>query len=311
MASVHILKPGLQTTVQDLGRWGFQSSGVPVAGAMDPFSHRLANALVGNAPDYAALEITLEGPELSFDDDRLIAVAGAEFSVTANQDGVAHARAVRVPGGTRVRFGRRLNGARAYLAISGGIDVPKVFASRSTHLPSRMGGWNGRALIEGDRLPLGRPGEFRRREPRTPVARATTEHDVVRVLPGPQQDRFQPDATDVLQSAPYLVTAESNRMGFRLRGSAIRHLNGADIISDATPIGSIQVPASGQPILLMADRQTTGGYPKLATVIAADLGIVAQRVPGESIRFKVCTRAEAIAALIAHERAVMAVESGS
>jgi antagonist of KipI len=278
---------------------------------MDPFSHRLANALVGNAPDLAALEITLEGPELSFDDDRLIAVAGAEFSVTVDQEIVAHTRAFRIRGGARVRFGSRLRGARAYLAISGGIDVPRVFASRSTHLPSRMGGLGGRPLIAGDRLLLGRPSEFRRRERPTAGAPVATDEDVVRVLPGPQRYRFQEDATDVLQSAPYLVTAESNRMGFRLRGSPLRHLRGADIISDATPMGSIQVPASGQPILLMADRQTTGGYPKLATVIAADFGVVAQRAPGESIRFKVCTRAEAMAALIARERAVMAVESGS
>lgn len=311
MASVHVLRPGLQTTVQDLGRWGFQHHGVPVAGAMDPFSHRLANALVGNAPGDATLEVTLAGPELLFDDERVVAVAGAEFTLDVDQHAVAHARPFAVASGSRLRFGPRSRGARAYLAIRGGVDVPPVLASRSTHVPSRMGGWAGRPLATGDRLPLGpttHEGGVPRRA-RVDISAFMEGASVARVLPGPQRDRFRDDAIATLQSAPYAVGVESDRMGFRLLGPAIGDLRGADIISDATPLGSLQVPASGQPILLMADHQTTGGYPKLAVVITADLGVVAQCAPGDSIRFRVCTHAEALAALIARERAVMALET--
>ena len=174
-----------------------------------------------------------------------------------------------------------------------------------------MGGWLGRSLTAGDRLPLGPPthGRGAGRVPRVDALAQPLSPVVVRVLIGPQRDRFQENAEAVLQSAPYLVTPASNRMGFRLHGPAIGHLRGADIISDATALGSLQVPGSGQPILLMADRQTTGGYPKLATVITADLGLVAQCAPGDSIRFQVCTPDEAMAALIERERFVMAVET--
>lgn len=278
---------------------------------MDPFSHRLANALIGNAPGDATLEITLEGPELLFDDDRLVAVAGAEFAMTVDGHACDRGRLPPVRGGSRLKFESRLNGARAYLAVSGGVDVVPVLASRSTHVQSRMGGWQGRPLRPGDRLPLGPAA------PQGAVARvagqsgvAKPEHPaVVRVLAGPQRNRFQENALDVLQSAPYLVTPASDRMGFRLQGQPIGHLRGADIISDATAVGSLQVPASGQPILLMADRQTTGGYPKLATVITADLGVVAQCAPGDSIVFQVCASGDALTALIARERVLMAVET--
>ena len=317
------------TTVQDVGRWGFQSSGVPVAGPMDPVSHRLANALIGNDRHAALLEVTLLGPELEFEDERLVAVAGADFDLILDGRQVPSHAPFTVSAGSRLRFGARRLGARAYLAFSGGIAVTPALGSRSTHLVSRMGGLGGRALVAGDRLPLGVPPGVRSRfsrsgddhpaerksrsdpgvlSPQQAIVALPEGHATLRVLPGPQADYFSPDALVVLQSAPYVVAPNSDRMGFRLEGPRLTHARGADIISDATPLGVLQVPASGQPILLMADRQTTGGYPKIATVIAADMTVAGQLAPADTISFVVCTPHDALTALIAQERALMAVE---
>jgi antagonist of KipI len=336
MSEARVIKPGLLTTVQDRGRWGFQARGVSVAGPMDAYAHRLANALAGNPEDSATLEVTWLGPELEFDDERVLAVSGAEFEVIVNGGSIPPNSAVAVASGARLTFGRRLRGTRAYVAIAGGIAVTPVLGSRATHVGSRMGGFDGRALEAGDRLPLGEhaggqgpakagphvlAGEGERRggedDHRRIVRGVRLQPDVrpvpdgharVRVLPGPQDDYFAADALQVLQASPYTISQRSDRMGFRLEGTPLRHSRGADIISDATPMGAIQVPASGLPILLMADRQTTGGYPKIATVITADLGLAGQLGPGDTISFAVCSPAEAVAALIAQERALMAVE---
>jgi biotin-dependent carboxylase-like uncharacterized protein len=305
-----IVKPGMLTTIQDAGRWGFQARGVPVAGPMDPVSHRFANALVGNDRDAALLEVTLLGPEVEFEDERLAAVAGADFELSLDGRQVPSNAPFIVAVGSRLRFGARRLGARAYLAVSGGIAVPPILGSRSTHVISAMGGLNGRALTAGERIPLGEPARAARTAlaPQTAVVDLPEHHATIRVLAGPQEDAFAADALDVLQSAPYVVGGNSDRMGFRLEGPRLAHARGADVISDATPLGVLQVPASGQPILLMADRQTTGGYPKIATVIAADISIAGQLAPGDTIAFVVCTPRDALAALIAQERALMAVE---
>jgi biotin-dependent carboxylase-like uncharacterized protein len=320
MADMRVIKPGLLTTVQDRGRWGFQSRGVPVAGPMDAYAHRLANALAGNTDDTATLEVTWVGPDLEFDDERVIAVCGAEFEVAVDGRSVPLNRAVAVAPGSRLTFGRRLRGTRAYVAVAGGIAVTPVFGSRATHVGSRMGGLAGRALEAGDRLPLGERVRGAKRG-RTPFSVSSPEKGVrplfksvsdgrarVRVLPGPQEDYFAGDALRVLQASPYTIGQNSDRMGFRLEGARLTHSRGADIISDATPMGAIQVPGSGLPILLMADRQTTGGYPKIATVITADLGLAGQLGPGDTISFAVCSPGEALTALIAQERALMAIE---
>src|SRR5262245_25800987 len=298
-----------------------QSSGVGVAGPMDPFAHRLANALVGNARDRAVLEITLIGPELEFDDERVVAVAGAGFELTLDGHPISPEVPFTARQGSRLRWGQRLAGARAYLSIQGGISSPPVLGSRSTHLGSRIGGVGGRALVAGDRLPLGEPDSSRLapserqrvegpRQAARPLRRELPGgHARVRVLSGPDTARFRSTALETLQAAPYKVGRDSDRMGFRLEGSAIDHLGGADIISDVTPIGVLQVPASGQPMLLMADRQTTGGYARLATVISADIGLAGQLAPGDSISFTVCSRREAMAALIAEGRLLMAGEA--
>ena len=310
---VTVIKPGMLTTVQDGGRWGLQARGVPVAGPMDPVSHRLANALVGNDRQAALLEVTLLGPELEFGDERLVAVTGAEFELVLDGRQVPPGERFTVPAGSRLRFGARRSGARAYLAVSGGIAVPQVLGSRATHLVSGMGGVNGRSLVAGDRLPLGVRSGFTRFPHAGNVGvwkswKSRSDPATIRVLPGPQADYFAPDALGLLQSAPYVVAHNSDRMGFRLDGPRLTHARGADIISDATPLGVLQVPASGQPILLMADRQTTGGYPKIATMIAADVTIAGQLAPADSLRFVVCSPHDAMTALIAQERALMALE---
>ncbi len=311
MGALHVLKPGLLTTIQDRGRWGLQSRGVPVAGPMDPCAHRVANAIVGNNPDAATLEVTLLGPELEFEDQRLVAVAGAEFELTVDGQSAPQATSFVVGAGGKLRFGRRIRGTRAYVAIAGGVAVAPTLGSRATHLVSAMGGLDGRALKAGDCLPL---GEWDARRPFvadrpvrsiTPIATGDAQ---IRVLPGPQLECFAEDALATLQSRPYTVGVKSDRMAFRLEGARLRHSRGADTISDATPIGSLQVPASGLPILLMADRQTTGGYPKLATVISADIGAAGQLGPGDTLSFVVCSPRDAMAALIVQERALMAIE---
>jgi antagonist of KipI len=311
VSTLLVITSGLLTTVQDLGRWGLRSRGVAVAGPMDPFGHRLANALVGNRRDAATLEVTLTGPELEFDDERVAAVSGAQFELILDGRPVPCEAPFAVGKASRLRFGSRLRGARAYLAVEGGVAVAPTLGSRATHLASRMGGVAGRALASGDRLPLG--GAHRGLRTRSPVARPfvrTLPQGAarVRVMPGPDSERFDRDALDRLQASPYTITRDSNRMGFRLAGPTIPLARGADLISDATAFGVLQVPASGQPMLLMADHQTTGGYPRLAAVIAADLGVAGQLAPGDAISFSLCSHGEAVAALISQERVLMAAE---
>jgi antagonist of KipI len=302
VASLLIVRPGMLTTVQDLGRWGRQSDGVPVAGPMDAYSHRAANRLVGNDDNLAALEITLVGPEIETGGDVVCAVVGAEFELAADGRPMPIGQAFSLRSGARLRFGRRLAGARATLAVRGGIDVPLVFGSRATSLTCGMGPFGGRALKAGDRLPVGRPlgrvaAAATPKAPKMPVGGAR-----LRAIPGPHDGMFPAASLDLFFTSPFTVSTVSNRMGYRLDGPAVAHAGGADILSEATPIGSVQVPGSGQPILLMADRQTTGGYPKIATVITADLALAGQLLPGDWIRFSPCTRKEAIDALQRQER---------
>jgi antagonist of KipI len=293
-----IVRAGMLTTIQDLGRWGRQASGVPVAGPMDEYSHRLANRLVGNHPAAAALEVTLIGPELESNAELTCAVAGAAFTVSVAGRAVAMHAPFTLPPGVRLRFGVRTAGARATLAVRGGIDVEPIFGSRSTSLSGRVGPLGGRALVNGDMLPVGSAAGSHRVENAAahvplnlPAGGAR-----LRVIRGPQEAMFTTSAYERLFSARFVVTPTSNRMGYRLEGPRLAHAGSADILSDATPLGSIQVPASGQPILLMADRQTTGGYPKIATVISADLPLAGQLAPGDWIEFQPCTRRDAVAA---------------
>jgi antagonist of KipI len=302
VTSFTVVRPGLLTTVQDLGRWGYQDRGVPVAGPMDVFSHRLANRLVGNEDSAAALEITLVGPELQASGAAVCAVAGAQFELFVDGQRVECGRAFAVHPGATLRFGQRLAGARSTLAVRGGIDVPPVLGSRATSLVSGMGPFGGRALAVRDVVPIGHAGTQVQDRVTGQALRLPSGGAKLRAIAGPHEARFAPAALERLFSATFTVTTQSNRMGFRLDGPQLAYEDPAEILSDATPLGSLQVPRSGQPILLMADRQTTGGYPKIATVITADLSLAGQLAPGDWIRFVPCTRAEAIDALHRLER---------
>ena len=297
MNRVRVIRPGMLTTVQDLGRWGSQENGVPVAGPMDEYSHRLANRLVGNAPTAAALEVTLIGPELDVAADVICAVAGAEFALSIGGTRVPCHEAFLLRAGQPLKFGERRKGARAAVAFRGGIAVEPVLGSRATSVFSAMGGVNGRALKAGDLLPMGDDAATSPSTARGVALPMQSGGATLRVMAGPHEDFFARTAYDTLFGTRFTVTPASNRMGYRLEGWPLEHAGRADILSDATPLGSIQVPASGQPILLMADRQTTGGYPKIATVISADMPLAGQLSPGDWVEFRACTRQQAVEAL--------------
>ncbi len=301
---IHVLQPGLFTTVQDNGRWGYQRFGIPVAGPMDRVSHRLANLIVGNGPTCATLEVTLAGPRLEFQRDLRFAVSGAEFDLFLDGTPLSMDTAQPVRSGQCLAFGRRRRGARAYVAVAGGIDVPSVLGSRATHVASRMGGFRGRALAAGDVLAVGDAVERRARPGNRRVPAGGTAGRV-RVLPGPDADRFGAPGAAVLSAAEYRVGAASDRMGYRLDGPALDQA-GPELPSCAVPAGAIQVPPSGEPIILMADRPTSGGYPRIGTVITADIPVLAQLAPADRVAFEACGLETAMQALIAQERALLA-----
>lgn len=304
LAHIIVVKGGWLTTVQDLGRYGYQHYGVPISGAMDSFSTRVANRLVGNPDCAAILELTLKGPELQFEQDTIIAITGADLSPTINGNSVPLWESIAIQRGSLLRFGAQRAGSRAYLAIAGGIDVPLVLGSRSTHCASRTGGLQGRPLKPGDILSGGEPGRSvnhligKRLSDRLlpPYRRPAT----LRVTPGPQRNLFSNTSLATLTEATYSVSPQSDRMGYRLTGPKIAGEGSMRFISDGTTMGALQVPPDGQPILLMADRQTTGGYPKIAVVISADLPLAAQLSPGDTVTFAPCTIAQALTALRKH-----------
>lgn len=291
---VEILDPGFLTTVQDLGRFGYQRLGIPTAGAMDPFALRAANALVGNDQGAACLECTLVGPRVRFTEACLIAIAGADLGPRLEGRDIEGWKAHLVRPGAVLEFGGRRSGARAYLAVSGGIALEPWLGSRSTYLLASVGGLEGRALKEGDLLPIGRGSVTLSRPSISPDRRPPySDNPTVRVILGPHWDRFTEEGIHTFLSNGYEITGDSNRMGYRLEGPKIAHTRGPDLISCGIPLGGIQVPGSGQPIVLMADHQTTGGYTMIATVIQADIPLVAQCLPGERLRFRTVEMEEA------------------
>lgn len=294
---IKVISPGVLTTVQDTGRFGHQAAGIPEAGAMDRASLRLANNLLGNPEDAAALELTVFGGTFEFDGEGTIALTGADMRPFLNGNRMAMNTAVPVKTGDRLELGAASRGMRAYLAVSDGIDVPVVLGSRSTDLKSRLGGLEGRKLRAGDVLESGsRPqaaAELAEVQgtPCEPVlqrlAQSTDPEGVTRIrfLFGPQDAMFAEDAKKTFTDSIYTLSAACDRMGYRLEGAAVPSLNGTDILSEGICFGSIQVPANGQPIVMMADHQTTGGYAKIGTVLSEDLPLLAQLGPGKRIHF--------------------------
>jgi biotin-dependent carboxylase-like uncharacterized protein len=297
---LEVLDPGLLTTVQDGGRRGWARYGIPPSGPMDTAAFAAANALMGNPPGTAGLEITLTGPVLRAWRDMLIAVCGAEFALQAGRLPVPTWHAVFVRAGYLIRFGERRRGARAYLAVSGGVATPPFLGSRATYLPGAFGGLAGRSLQRGDRIPLG-PDPVRDIITRAGAAWPTHRRPAyapnprVRVVLGPQDAAFSPEAVNRFLTTPYEIASEADRMGIRLAGAEIEAAT-PGIVSDGLVTGSIQVPPDGQPIVMMVDHQTTGGYPKIATVIRADLPLLAQALPGAQVAFTAISLEEALSA---------------
>lgn len=302
-AALRIISPGLSTTVQDLGRVGFQQLGVAVGGALDPLAFRVANALVGNPANTGALETLYVGPTFAIEaDDARLGFAGADAAIEVldapdadRGEPIPTMQSVRVRRGQIVRIGSLKDGASLYIAIEGGFAIAPVLGSVATDCRGMMGGWQGRALIAGDVLPLRRAGASEREECRCDGLDLAVPSRFRAVL-GPQSEYFCDEDIERFFAGEYTVSAGSNRMGMRLEGSPIRHRRGFNIVSDAIVSGSIQVPGSGQPIVLLADHQTTGGYPKIATLISADLPAIGRLPIGAKIAFAPVTVEEAVAA---------------
>jgi len=297
MSVLVIHDPGPLTTIQDLGRPGHLRVGIPESGPVDREAFVLANRLVGNDQGAAGLECTLTGPRVEFADERVVAVCGAEMPVTVNRAPAPGWQSLRVKAGDVVKLGAAATGVRAYLAVSGGIDTPAALGSRATYPRGQLGGLRGGGLRKGDRLPLGvatagRPGRVRPDR----IVDYSGPPEIMVVL-GPQDDRFTERGIAAFLEGPYEMLPQSDRMGARLRGPWIEHTRGHDIISDGIPLGGIQVVGDGQPIVLLVDRQSTGGYTKIATVCSFDIGRVGQVKPGQRLRFRRVTVAEAHATL--------------
>jgi len=285
-----ILDGGLMTTIQDKGRTGFQQYGMPVSGAMDDYSMQVGNLLVGNEPYEAVLETTILGPSVQFNVTTMIALTGANMKPQINRRSVTMWRSILVNPGDVLTFGGLISGCRSYIALAGGIGIEAVMGSKSTYVRGAIGGLKGEKLQTGDEFNLGfknkglgQLGIKRIPQESIPIYANTCE---VRVVLGPQDDCFTQAAIRTFFESEYDLTNEADRMGYRLAGPKIEHLQSADIISDGIALGSIQVPGHGMPIIMMADRQTTGGYTKIATVISPDLAILAQLKPGDKVRFK-------------------------
>lgn len=297
-----IIKSGLQTTVQDLGRFGFQKYGVIASGAMDPFAHRIANLLVGNGENAATFEMTMTGATIEFQQDAFIALCGGDLSPQIDGTDLKMWRPAFVKEGSVLKFGAPRSGCRAYLAVAGGIDVPELMNSKSTYLRAGIGGFHGRALQAGDIVPVnlippqlaasllhatGNGVEWKTAAPRY------SSEPVVRMMKGRQFELFNRESQSYIFSEAFAVSSHSDRMGYRLEGTRLALEEPKELISEAVSFGSIQVPSDGNPIILLADRQTTGGYPKIGQVAAVDLPLVSQLKPGERIRFKEISVAEA------------------
>lgn len=315
MSGLRVLEPGLHTTVQDRGRFGFQRYGVPVAGALDPEALALATALVGDPPGTAALELRYLGPVLALEaTSARIALAGARIAATIERGSeripLAEGRSATLWRGDRLRIGALRDSTGAVLAVAGGIAVPAALGSRATFTRSGIGGLGGRALVAGDLLPLALDAA-----PDGPERALAQPLDLappprIRVVLGPQRDHFTDAAVATFLAAEWRVSKDADRMGLRLDGPDLAHAQGFNIVSDGIVTGAVQVPGTRRPILLLADRQTSGGYPKIATVITADLPALGRLGPGAAIRFAAVTAAEGAAVARARAAALRALADG-
>lgn len=303
--SITVLNPGLMTTVQDMGRVGYQQFGVSVSGVMDPRSAAIANILVGNPEDEAVLECTMMGPQLLFNQAETIAITGGNLMPTLDGQPMPTYRAVTVQAGQVLRFQAPKTGCRCFIAFTGGLDIPEVMGSRSTYMKAKIGGFQGRKLQKDDVIGFRAPGV-----PKNLNIRFISPEFVprpvytLRVVMGPQDDAFTQQGVDTFLSETYSVTNEFDRMGCRLDGPVIQHVKDGNIISDGIAFGAIQVPSEGKPIIMLGDRQTTGGYTKIATVISADFRLLGQLKAGDKVKFEKISIGQAQEALL-NQRAAM------
>ncbi|MFS0574125.1 biotin-dependent carboxyltransferase family protein [Sporosarcina sp. 179-K 3D1 HS] len=321
--TIHVLHPGALATIQDKGRYGYQQFGVIVSGAMDSYSMRIANWLVGNTDNEGALEVTMFGTSLQFEKDGVIAITGADL--TALLDGMPAPtwRPILVRKGSILKFKAAKKGSRAYIAIAGGFNIPEVMGSKSTYLKAGIGGFHGRAIQKGDRLAFGsafsRQNQAVLDQLKISPAKWSVRYDEVlrfgkeqkiRVVHGTEFDRFDEASRHRLVNESYTLTTDADRMGFRFKGPSLSLEDKFELLSEGVTYGTVQIPSNGQPIILMADRQTTGGYPKIAQVISADLPTLAQLQPNANVRFQAISFEEAEQELLRHTQIMKEIHIG-
>lgn len=310
MTAIQVQERGLLTTVQDLGREGFGPIGVSPSGAADPISLRLGNRLVGNVDGTAGLEMTLRGGTFLFSQGGILALTGSDFGGTLDGATVAPGTSFQVAPGQTLRLGPTRTGARSYLCVQGGIAVPPFLGSASTHILSGLGGFDGRPLREGDLLNIGPATKlFRKRTVSPHLLERLSSRKILRVTVGPQVDWFSESSLRLFYETTYRVGEQSNRMGLRLEGAPVSSQGGRQMITEGVSLGAVQVPAGGSPIILFVDQQTTGGYPKIANVISADLHRVGQLRPRDEIRFEKVTFEAARSLLIEQEQLLASRDS--
>jgi len=301
--------PGLLTTVQDLGRAGYGPMGVSASGAADPVALQLANLLVGNERGAAALEMTLSGGRLQFPHGAVVALCGSDFSAVCDGHSLELWIPHAIPPGSAISFSGTRTGARCYLSVAGGILVKPFLGSASTHLVSGLGGHDGRALRKGDVLQLGpQQKSIRRRKLAPELIRAWEPRKTLRVTPAPQFDWFSKTTTKLLVDSSFTISEESDRLGLRLQGPALRSVESREMITEGVTLGAIQVTPSGQAIILFVEQQTTGGYPKIANVISADRSSLGQLRPRDEVRFEMISLEEARALWIEQQTLLASVE---
>lgn len=294
---IHVIKPGMLSMVQDLGRFGYAHLGLSTAGAADSLSFRMANLLVGNREDAPAIEMTLLGPTLEIHSAATLAICGARTSASVPRNAP-----FAVAAGSRIAFGPLAEGARAYLAVRGGLVVPAVMNSCSTFLAANIGGFEGRAFKAGDQIPIGNETVGATRKLRADFVASLTPRDgPIRVTSAPQSDWFDQETRQRFTQQTFIVK-DSNRSGLRLQGEPLLPATRRELLTEGIALGAVQVPADGQPIILFLDQQTTGGYPKIANVITADLPRIAQLRPREPARFRFVTISEALDSLRDRQR---------
>ncbi|MGP4060775.1 biotin-dependent carboxyltransferase family protein [Halobacillus sp. H74] len=308
---IRILKSGLLTSIQDLGRYGYQKHGIIASGVMDSVAHRIANFLVNNASNTPTLEITLMGPVIEFQEDTLISICGGELSPMIDGEHVNMWKLIYVRKGSELRFGQPKQGFRAYLAIAGGFDVPRVMNSASTYMRAAVGGFQGRMLEKGDEIPVypdtDLSGIFQSLSSKIrkdsfieapwfvapEITSYTKTNEPIRIMRGREFELFDDASQNNFMKNTFKIDPKSDRMGYRLKGTTLSLKEKKEIVSEAVTFGTVQVPPEGNPIILLADRQTTGGYPKIGQVASVDLPRIAQMKPGENMTFRHISHAEA------------------